>query len=288
VGHETARQSFPLPRALASDVYLSAGLDNRTFGLIYRATFPNSTNNMDNLDDVTRLPDNFDGRVRLFPLPELVVFPHAMQPLHIFESRYCEMLHESLAHDRLIAMSTLTGGLPASEKHPSPIASTVCIGKIVSHSEVENDRHNILLIGTQRAKIVREVETGRSFRMAEVVVNEDFYPPIGAASRRQLKKELLDAFSQIIPVSANVQKNLHDLMAGQMSLGPITDIIGYTLPFEIESKLRLLAEPNVDERARDLVKLLNSGSIKLHSLSVEEQSSDEAHGSGFPPPFSLN
>ena len=68
---------------------------------------------MHNLEDVTRLPDDFDGLVRLFPLPELVAFPHAMQPLHIFEPRYCEMLAESLAGDRLIAMSTLTGGIAA-------------------------------------------------------------------------------------------------------------------------------------------------------------------------------
>ena len=40
---------------------------------------------MDDLDAVTRLPDDFDGQVRLFPLPDLVLFPHAMQPLHIFE-----------------------------------------------------------------------------------------------------------------------------------------------------------------------------------------------------------
>ena len=65
---------------------------------------------MDEMDAVTRLPDDFDGRVRLFPLPELVLFPHAMQPLHIFEPRYCEMLGEAMAGDHLIAMSTLTGG----------------------------------------------------------------------------------------------------------------------------------------------------------------------------------
>ena len=40
---------------------------------------------MTDLEQFTQLPPEFDGRVRLFPLPELVVFPSAMQPLHIFE-----------------------------------------------------------------------------------------------------------------------------------------------------------------------------------------------------------
>ena len=253
---------------------------------------------MHNLDDVTRLPDDFDGRVRLFPLPELVLFPHAMQPLHIFEPRYCEMLAESLQGDRLIALATLTGGLAATATSDPPIASNVCLGKIISHAEVEDDRHNILLVGTRRAKIVEELEAGRPFRMAEVDVSEDVYPPSGAESRTGLKRELLEAFGEVIPSSANVQQNLHELMAGQMSLGPITDIISYTLPFEVEDKLRLLSESDVDSRAAELVRLLRSGSVELHTVSSEELSSPDPSignsGSGdsdnerFPPPFSLN
>ena len=92
---------------------------------------------MDDLDAITRLPDDFDGRVRLFPLPDLVLFPHAMQPLHIFEPRYCEMLNEALAGDHLIAMATLTGGDSASVMAEPTIASTVCLGRIISHAEVE-------------------------------------------------------------------------------------------------------------------------------------------------------
>jgi len=243
---------------------------------------------MHNLEDVTRLPDDFDGRVRLFPLPGLVVFPHAMQPLHIFEPRYCEMLAESLASDRMIAMATLTGGISAVSAETPPIASTVCLGKIISHAELDGDRHNILLVGTRRAKIVRELDAGRTFRIAEVDVAEDIYPPTGSEARRELKKQLLEAFGEIIPVSANVQQNLHELMAGQMGLGPITDIISYTLPFEVESKLRLLAEPDVDSRATELVRLLRSGTIQLHSVSVEEQALNDTTSERFPPPFSLN
>lgn len=243
---------------------------------------------MHNLDDVTQLPEDFDGRVRLFPLPELVVFPHAMQPLHIFEPRYCELLHDALNSDRLIAMATLTGGIAVTAQQAPPIATSVCLGKIISHAEVENDRHNILLVGIRRAKIIREVDAGRTFRIAEIDVAEDIYPPVGADSRIELKQRLLEAFGEIIPVSSNVQKNLHELMAGQMGLGPITDIVSYTLPFDAEDKLRLLSEPDVDARAETLIQLLKSGKVELHSVSVEEQSIDQSGNEKFPPPFSAN
>tara|TARA_R110002049_G_scaffold305056_2_gene501050 strand:- start:19717 stop:20454 length:738 start_codon:yes stop_codon:yes gene_type:complete len=245
---------------------------------------------MDDLESVTQLPDDFDGRVRLFPLPGLVLFPHAMQPLHVFEPRYCEMLAEALETDELIAVTTLTGGITDTVNNQPPVASTICIGRIVSHAELEDDRHNILLVGAKRARIIREVDAGRPFRIAEVEPYSDIYPPSGADKRRDLKHELLEAFGSIIPASANVQKNLHELMAGQMGLGPITDIIAYTLPFEPEEKLQLLAEPDVDARASQLVTLLQSGSVQLHSVSIQETALEDpaVPDDKFPPPFSLN
>lgn len=250
---------------------------------------------MDDLSDVTRLPDDFDGRVRLFPLPGLVLFPHAMQPLHIFEPRYCEMLQESLAGDRLIAMATVGDEHSSDNAGQPPVESTVCIGRIISHAEVEHDRHNILLVGTKRAILRRELETGRAFRMAEVEVLDDVYPPSGAAARRELKKQLLDAFAAVVPATENVEQNLHELMAGQMGLGPITDIIAYTLPFQVTEKLEMLGEADVDARAKSLTRLLREGTIHLHSVTIEEQeikpeesSSPQQGEPGFPPPFSLN
>ena len=151
---------------------------------------------MDNLEDVTRLPDDFDGRVRLFPLPELVVFPHAMQPLHIFEPRYCEMLAESLATDQLIAIATLTGGMVDMQTHQPPIASTVCICKIISHAEAETDRHNVLLVGIRRAKIVQEIDAGRTFRIAEVDAQDDVYSPSQAVVPFGTQGATLDRFWQ--------------------------------------------------------------------------------------------
>ena len=249
---------------------------------------------MDSLQDATRLPDEFDGRVRLFPLPELVVFPHAMQPLHIFEPRYCEMLNEALAGDQLIAMATIDpaatagGGVVGIKPAVDP---TICIGRIVSHSELEDDRHNVLLVGIRRARIRSELDLGRSFRMADVDVNEDIYPPASAKSRPVLKGKLLEAFGRVIPPTQEVQKNLYDLMAGQMTLGPITDIISYMLPFDSRVKLDLLAIANVDKRASKLIEVLDRGDVAIESMSVQTEVSKRKDSDGdrqFPPPFSVN
>jgi hypothetical protein len=48
--------------------------------------------------------------VPLFPLPNVVLFPRAVLPLHIFEERYKAMTADVLAGDRLIAMALLRPG----------------------------------------------------------------------------------------------------------------------------------------------------------------------------------
>ena len=57
------------------------------------------------------LPPSFGSNTRLFPLSDLVMFPSNLLPLHIFESRYREMLEDAMQGDQLISMATLLPGL---------------------------------------------------------------------------------------------------------------------------------------------------------------------------------
>ncbi|MEO1615702.1 MAG: LON peptidase substrate-binding domain-containing protein [Planctomycetota bacterium] len=244
---------------------------------------------MGNLDDLIRLPDDFDYRVRLFPLPSLVLFPHAMQPLHVFEPRYCEMLAEANETDELIAMATLDG--LGNEKGDPSIASTICVSKIVSQVELEGDRHNILLVGIKRARVVSEINAGRSFRIAEVDILDDIYPPGGKTTRGELRETLLKEFGKVIPATSTAKMGLSELLAGSIELGPITDIISHTLPLPAQVKLVLLGESDVDRRAERLIEYLQSGIIQL--TAGEDSETDSAADTAavkptFPPPFSLN
>ena len=68
----------------------------------------------------------FGGYARLFPLPNLVFFPHVMQPLHIFEPRYRQMTADALDDDKLIA---LCDGLDAA-------AAAVRSGRLLIEGEL--------------------------------------------------------------------------------------------------------------------------------------------------------
>jgi uncharacterized protein len=231
-------------------------------------------------DETTTLPRDFAAAVRLFPLPNLVLFPHVVQPLHIFEPRYCELLEDALAGDGLIAMALLLPGWERDYEGRPPIAPVACLGKILSHQRLAGGKHNLLLRGVCRAAIRREGPAERAFRQAEVDLLEDFYPTSSAAARPGLQRRLIELARELLPDNPAGHEQLDDLLAGQASLGMLTDIFAYSLGFSLKVKQQLLAEWNVDRRTRLLCDEL---AHLVRGLPATE--SDEPT---YPPRFSLN
>ena len=101
--------------------------------------------------------------------------------------------------DRLIATAALEPGWEPDYEGRPPISSTVCVGRIVSHSQDEQDRHNILLLGVRRARVCRELTNDRPFREAEVRFMADYYSTAAADQRQKLKRQLLHRFPGLPP-----------------------------------------------------------------------------------------
>jgi ATP-dependent Lon protease len=229
------------------------------------------------------LPQDFEGVVRLFPLPNLVLFPHVIQALHIFEPRYCEMLSEALESERLITMALLEHGWENTYQTRPRISRLVCIGRIVSHTPTGDGRHNILLAGIQRAKIVEELEVATPFRQARVEVIEDV--PVEDEARSDLyRDELLAIFRAMIPVDVSGSKTFAELLTRQLPLGILTDVIAYAVNLPLETKQYLLGEPDVEARYRVLVDSLTT----LVEPDDAEDPQPQGWRRGFPPPFSAN
>jgi ATP-dependent Lon protease len=219
--------------------------------------------------------------VRLFPLPNLVMFPHVVQPLHIFEPRYCDLLEDALATDRHIAVVLLQPGWERDYDGRPAIAPVACLGKIAAHERLPTGRHNILLRGLRRAAIRRELPPTRPFRQAEVDLLDDFHPSSGTQRRAQSQRQLVELARQLLPDSAALHEQLDELLASQVSLGMLTDVFSFTLGFSTTIKQRLLAEWNVDRRAALLTE-------KLAELAQRMELPASSEAADFPPRFSLN
>ncbi len=233
------------------------------------------------------LPDDFAGKVRLFPLPNLVMFPSVVQALHIFEPRYCDMLRDALSSDGLITMALLQPGWELTYHGNPPIASVVCIGKIISHAPTVDGRHNILLAGVKRAKIVAEEAYTTTFRRATVEILEDIYPKDDALDRDEAR----DAMLQLLKYSSGsglAHESLEQLYSKHVPLGVIVDIIAFTSRLPLNVKQRLLEQANVDSRCKTLVRQLRA---HLDGSAPPTESQDdeiEPPKRNFLPPFSDN
>jgi uncharacterized protein len=195
----------------------------------------------------------FAGVARLFPLPNLVLYPHVMQPLHVFEDRYREMVADALASDKLIAMAVLEPGWEDEYDSRPPISQHACLGKIVAHHRLEDGRYNLLLLGVQRARIIQELDPLRSFRRANVQLIDDRDDFPSAAERHSMQERLVSAFQQNLPCTCQLPEQLEEMLTGKLPLGLLTDLAAYALPLEMAVKRQLLAECRVSARARILL-----------------------------------
>jgi Lon protease-like protein len=221
-------------------------------------------------------PDQFSGHARVFPLPNLVMFPHVMQALHIFEPRYRAMVEEALEDDRLIALGVLAPGWEQNYEGRPPLRSTACLCRIATHQRTKQGTYNVLVLGVRRIRVVQELPPKKLFRVVEAEllddVDTDEASPDGAA---RLQQELLAAFKQAMPKMPNAYEQLDELLGSQISLGMLTDIVSYTIDLDLEVKVRLLQETHVVRRAQLLLE-----AIATRPAAVAQRT--------FPPDFSLN
>jgi uncharacterized protein len=220
----------------------------------------------------------FSGVARIFPLPDLVLYPHVMQPLHVFEPRYREMVEDALAGDKLIAMAVLEPGFEDDYDGRPPIAPYACLGKIVAHHKQPDGRYNLLLLGVQRVRIHHELDPLRSFRQAHVELLDDCYDFKSPDDAKCTQEVLLSAFRKNLPATCQLPEQLQEMLSSKLPLGLLTDLAAYALPLDQSVKQELLAECRVSARAR----LLLSQVKQLTAAATRQRSHT------FPPAFSDN
>ena len=222
---------------------------------------------------------DFSGTVRLFPLPNLVLFPHVLQPLHVFEDRYRQLLEESLVGDRLIAMAMLAPGWEDDYEGNPPIYPMACLGQISTHCRLKGGAYNVLLMGLRRVRLVRELAPRKGFREARGELCEDLYPPGEAHLLAGLQEKLREALVRVLPRVPQAQEQIDQLLAADVPLGMLADMVSYMLDIELAAKQAMLAELNVHRRTELLL-----GHLDLAAGALESAAGPH----GFPPDFSAN
>jgi Lon protease-like protein len=185
-------------------------------------------------------------RLPLFPLPNAVLFPHALLPLHVFEERYRAMVRDVLTGARCLAVGLLVPDANPEEELPAvqPIAG---VGEVVMAHELPDGRFNLVVRGRARVRIDRELPSGRPYRLVTATELPDL--PITnegeIADADQTLRALIGRLADAIPEGGEL---LRQVIAAQESPAELVDGVASALIVDPALRQRLLETRDVGQR----------------------------------------
>ena len=204
--------------------------------------------------------------IPIFPLPNVILFPQVILPLHIFEPRYRRMVQDAQAREpALIGMTLLRGNWQEQYEGAPDIFPVGCVGEMVRVNSLPDGRFNILLQGLREFQIVEENIT-KSYREAKV----EWRPPVRESLAAEARMELRQLLERYLRNNEKVQQFLTDQSIEDEFL---VNFFAFHLDFMPIEKQGLLEAATLSERAERLRDMLD---FKLS----ETQWPDGAGGSG--------
>jgi Lon protease-like protein len=197
--------------------------------------------------------------VPLFPLPNVVLFPRAVLPLHIFEERYKVMTADALNGDKQIAMALLRTGWEKNYYGRPAIEPIVCVGTIVSHERLPDGKYNFLLQGHSRAIIQRELSTDEGetpYRRADLRLLVE--PPLMEIDLSNERLRLTALFGDDLYSTLPLARQFMQMLSSPLATTDVVDLIAFNLLDDVPMKQRLLAEVNPQRRAQRVISALEA------------------------------
>jgi uncharacterized protein len=184
-------------------------------------------------------------RLSIFPLTGAVLFPGMQLPLHLFEPRYRALVSDALIRDRQIAMIQ-----PQRADEGAPLYTVGCVGRIGEVQAMDDGRYNVILEGTTRFRLVRELDVTTAFRQIEAeIYTEDEAETLSHAQRGGFEREARRfAESQGYSVDWDSVERLDDRS--------LINGVSQIAPFDPASKQALLEAETLNDRCELLVQLM--------------------------------
>ena len=197
----------------------------------------------------------------LFPLPDVVLFPQEVLPLHIFEPRYRMLLRTVMAGDQRF-------GVVRWDPQTQAMASVGCCAEILHCQTQDDDHSNIVTMGQQRFRVL-EIVREAPFRVGLVSWIEDEPEAsheeleVLASDVGQALRDVVELTGKLIGKPASLPSDLPDLprelsfWIGAHLGGPVAD-----------HQQALLEITDTSERLRQEYELLDQTRRQLAARTV--------------------
>lgn len=174
----------------------------------------------------------------IFPLPNCVLLPGGLLPLHVFEPRYRDLTRDCLAGHHLMAVARLRPGYETAYYGRPPVFERCGVGRIICSEELPDGRFALLLRGVARVEIARELPADRAYRIVEAKILQDVSCDAGDA--RDHHRRLIMLCDRLAEVIEQGGPQLRDLVRSFESPGACADAIAATLIMDANARQELL------------------------------------------------
>ena len=190
--------------------------------------------------------------IPIFPLQDIMLFPGASRPLHIFEPRYRDMIADAMEGDRIIGMVMLRPGHEDNYDGNPPIYEIGCAGILSNIEQLPDGRYNVIVQGLKRFRITGE-DQRQTYRIASINVLDEVFSEADRATLRAQRPLLLELLSSVAPG----QKPTVDEVSDDMLVNGLAQFLG----MNPADRLDLLQQEGPLARSDALLSLLDQGAL---------------------------
>jgi ATP-dependent Lon protease len=211
-------------------------------------------------------PGSVLSDVAVFPLPQVVLFPGALMPLHIFEPRYRAMTRDVIATTRRICIAQIPEDHGLDDHGQPEIVGIAGIGEIVKCDALPDGRFNILVEGKARASL-SERPFKRPYRRADAKI----LGGSGAAPDPALVRALVATASRLAGLVRKCHPGFQFCLPESRDAESVVDACAHYLVLDGAERQKLLEQLDVETRVQKCLEalvtqqtLLGSGPETMH------------------------
>jgi Lon protease-like protein len=177
-------------------------------------------------------------RLPVFPLPDVVLFPHALLPLHVFEPRYRQLTRDVLASHKLMGVPLLVEEEVAGASPPR-FATILGVGEVVMAQELNDGRFNLVLRGRARVRVDQELITDEPYRLVRAIELPDEPPgrPEDLGDAEASLRSLITGLADALPEGGELLKQV---IAAQETAAELVNVVAAALVADSTARQRLL------------------------------------------------
>jgi Lon protease-like protein len=211
--------------------------------------------------------------IHLFPLPNVVLFPSVMLPLHIFEERYKAMVNGCINDEAPFGIVLLKG----EQENESTIQKVGVLARVVEVERLEDGRMNIWTKGEERFRITRLTQQEPWWRGVVELLDDRPDPESEVAA---LADEVGELYREAYRKGIRLTGERPGKLELPTSAGDLSFMVSYVLDMDFQEKQNLLEMTSVKERLGALVAYLKHANARLEQQIHQQQIVETVRGNG--------